>query len=70
MAQDIAGVAAICQDHQPHWPEFQKAHGIAPLDRGRRAESKFHAVCRHLCGLGVGEDETGRASVMAAVLDA
>jgi hypothetical protein len=70
MAQDIADVAAIYQDHQPHWPEFQKAHGIAPLDRGRRAESKFHAVCRHLCELGVGEDETGRASVMAAVLDA
>jgi hypothetical protein len=68
-ARDLAGIAGVYGRHELHWSEFQNVHGIVPLDRGRTAESKFHPICRHLCGLGVGADETGRASVMAAVLD-
>jgi hypothetical protein len=69
-ARDIAEIAAIYQDHRHHWREFQDSNGIAPLHRGRTAGSRFHAVCRHLCELGLGGDETGRASVMAGVLEA
>jgi hypothetical protein len=68
-ALDIAEIAGIWWDHQHHWCEFEDAHGIVRLRRGRKPESKFHPICRHLSGLGVGGDETGRASVMATVLD-
>ena len=68
-ALDVAEIAGIWWDHQHHWCEFEDAYGIARLHRGRKPESKFHPICRYLSGLGVGGDETGRASVMAAVLE-
>jgi hypothetical protein len=68
-ARDLAEIAGVYRRHEHHWSEFQQAKGIAALDRGRTAGSKFHPICRHLCRLGLCGDETGRASVLAAVLD-
>jgi DNA methylase len=69
-ARDIADIAATYRRHERHWREFEDAHGIARFHLGRKAESKFHPICRYVSGLGVSGDETGRASVMATVLDA
>jgi hypothetical protein len=68
-ARGAAGIAGTYRRHEHHWPEFQDAIGIVPLDRGRKAASKFQPICRHLCGLGLAGDETGKASLMAGFLD-
>jgi hypothetical protein len=68
-AQDLAGIASVYRRHERHWFEFNEAQGISSLELGRKAVSKFHPACRHLCGLGLAGDETGRASVLAGFLD-
>ena len=68
-AQDLAGIASVYRRHEHHWFEFNEAQGISSLRLGRKAVSKFHPACRHLCELGLAEDDTGRASVLAGFLD-
>jgi hypothetical protein len=66
----ISEIAAVYVRHRHHWPDFQLAHGIALKPRrGPTARSIFQPICRHLLGFDDGGDETGMASVWAAILD-
>jgi hypothetical protein len=69
-ARGISAIAGHYEREESRWPEWLAEHGVEEPRRGPKAKSRFHGIAKYLLGLGVGGDQSGMASVMAACLDA
>ena len=69
-ALGLSLIAAIYLRERHRWPDFLAERGVLAAQYGPAPSSRFHSVCRHFLGIGVGGDLTGYASRLATVLDA
>jgi hypothetical protein len=69
-ARGVEKIAALYEREEARWEEFLVEHGVEKPRRGPKPKSRFHGIARYLLGLGIGGDQSGTASVLAACLDA